>query len=251
MNGTATYIASESYEVSNCPGCVYYVGDFSSGKKSGKGTCYDQYGKLLYYGNFSDDKPMDVYPSTGYSGYTFECVECGGGDIYIGEKKDGVRYGYGVYLRNGGEAWYGPWKDGKREGYGILLFYKGGNQVGYWTRDYCGEAEYPDGLSDPLAIDELFTKVRIHKVSPASGSKESGQKVWERAMFYYNAKKYAQAVPLFGRLAGQGNVSAQYYLGGCYYYTKDLENAAKWWHKAADGGNTEAKLAWLLISHTQ
>lgn len=141
MNGTAIYIASEGYEIENCPSCVYYVGGWSSDKKSGTGTCYDEYGKLIYHGNFSDDRPTDVYPSTGYTGYKFECIQYTSGDMYVGETNNGERHGYGICLWSNGDSWYGPWKNENRSGYGISLFYKGGNRVGRWDGDEYEEVE--------------------------------------------------------------------------------------------------------------
>ena len=140
-NGKGIYIVPEGYSVANCPGCVYFVGNYYSGKKSGKGTCYDKYGKLIYHGDFSDNRPTDVYPSQGYAGYKFECTVYSGGDMYIGETNNGTRHGYGIYLWTDGKAWYGPWKDGERAGYGIFLPYKGTSQVGRWTDDTYTEAE--------------------------------------------------------------------------------------------------------------
>ena len=47
------------------------------------------------------------------------------------------------------------------------------------------------------------------------------------------------------KLAENGNAVAQNYLGYCYYHgdgvTKDLVEAAKWYHKAADQGNATAQ----------
>lgn len=249
--GKGIYIAPEDSMLLDCEGCAYYVGEWSSDRPSGMGTCYDKSGKLIYYGGFSDGNPTEAYPSTGYSGYTFECVECGGGNMYLGEKKDGVRNGYGIFLMSDGGAWYGAWKDGKREGYGILLPYQGRAQAGRWTGDDCEEAEYPDDLCFAPSTDEVFMKERTRKAATVSGSKENGREVWKKAMSCYKAGKYAEALPLFRRLAGEGNVQAQYYLGGCYYYAKDDKNAAKWWRKAADQGNADAQLAWLLMSHTR
>ena len=140
-NGKGIYIVPEGYSVANCPGCVYFVGNYYSGKKSGKGTCYDKYGKLIYHGDFSDGRPTDVYPSQGYAGYKFECTVYSGGDMYIGETNNGTRHGYGIYLWTDGKAWYGPWIDGERAGYGILLLYKGNCQAGRWTNNTYTEAE--------------------------------------------------------------------------------------------------------------
>lgn len=141
MDGKAIYIVPDGYEVLNCPDCVYYVGDYRSGKKSGTGTCYDKYGKLIYHGRFSDDRPAGAYPSSGYIEYKFECIEYSGGDMYIGETDNGVRHGYGIYLWSDGRAWYGPLENGERGGYGLFLPYKGNCETGQWTGDTYTEVE--------------------------------------------------------------------------------------------------------------
>lgn len=136
QNGYAIYIVPEEWQVGNCSDCMFYVGNWSSGYKSGKGTCYDKYGNLIYYGNFSNNSPTGAYPSTGnYSIYKFRCIEFDGGNKYIGETKNGLRDGYGIFLWKNGDAWYGPWKEGNRNGYGIYFSYKGEITTGKWVGD--------------------------------------------------------------------------------------------------------------------
>lgn len=126
MNGTGIYICSDGYTFTNCPDCVYYVG------KSDKGTCYDKFGNLIYYGDFYNGYPTGTYPTAGnYSSYKFECIDYNDGDKYIGETKDGRRHGQGIYLWKNGDAWFGIWQDGNRHGYGIYLYYKGDVKYGY------------------------------------------------------------------------------------------------------------------------
>lgn len=126
MNGTGIYICSDGYTYTNCPDCVYYVG------KSDKGTCYDKFGNLIYYGDFYNGYPTGTYPTAGdYSSYRFECIDYNDGDKYIGETKDGRRHGQGIYLWKNGDAWFGIWQNGNRDGYGIYLYYKGDMEYGY------------------------------------------------------------------------------------------------------------------------
>lgn len=135
-NGYAIYICPEGYIVNNCPNCVYYVGNWRNDSKSGNGTCYDKYGNLIYYGDFSNDRPKGAYPNTGsYSSYKFECIEYTDGSKYVGETKDGKRHGYGIYIWKNGDVWYGPWEDGMRKGYGIKMYYNGSIKYGRWTGD--------------------------------------------------------------------------------------------------------------------
>ena len=133
-NGIAIYIVPDGYHITNCPDCVYFVGKFSDDEKSGKGTCYDAYGNLIYYGDFKNNKPTETYPTTGnYSAYRFECIKYDGGDIYLGETKNGQREGQGLYIwESTGNAWYGPWKEGNRDGYGIYFQYSGSVSTGTW-----------------------------------------------------------------------------------------------------------------------
>jgi len=119
----------------NCPGCKFYVGNRSNDKKSGIGKCYDKTGKLIYYGKFEDDKPIDTYPSTGdYSAYKFEIIPFDS-VTYVGETKDGKRYGKGILLWQNGDMWYGGWKDGIRFGYGIKIYEDGTMNTGTWVND--------------------------------------------------------------------------------------------------------------------
>lgn len=134
-DGYAITIVPNDNTVNNCSDCVYHVGYWKNGVKSGKGTCYDKHGNLIYSGNFSNDKPTGTYPMTGYASYKFECVDYTNGDKYIGETYMGKRHGYGIYLWKNGDAWYGPWEDGARKGYGINLFYNGSMTYGYWSGD--------------------------------------------------------------------------------------------------------------------
>ncbi len=139
MNGYGLRVCGEGRAISNCPDCVYFVGNWKDDKKSGKGTCYDKYGNLIYYGDFADDRPTGTYPTTGnYSSYKFECINYeSNNSVYIGETKDGKRHGYGVYIWNNwyGNAWYGHWENDKRSGNGIDLFYDGSIKYGRWDGD--------------------------------------------------------------------------------------------------------------------
>lgn len=130
--GYGIYIYGDGYEMENCPECVYFVG---YSVKSDRGACYDKYGNLIYFGDFSNGRPTGTYPTTdNYSSYKFECKEYDG-DRYIGETYKGQRHGQGIYIWKNGDAWYGSWKDGKREGDGILLYYEGKVKYGKWIAD--------------------------------------------------------------------------------------------------------------------
>lgn len=134
-NGMGLSITFPGGMVSNCPDCEYYVGEFSSDVKSGKGTCYDKYGNLIYWGTFVNDKPTEIYPTTGYDSYKFESLEYYSGDYYVGETYQGKPHGKGIYIWNSGDMWYGDWKNGSRDGYGIYMQYQGSVSTGTWKGD--------------------------------------------------------------------------------------------------------------------
>ena len=135
LNGMGLTIASPGSMVSNCTDCEYYVGEFSSGEKSGRGSCYDKYGNLLYRGSFANNAPAQTYPTIGYDSYKFECIEYSSGDYYVGETYQGKPHGMGIYIWSSGDMWYGDWKNGNREGYGIYMLYQGDVSAGTWKND--------------------------------------------------------------------------------------------------------------------
>ena len=134
-NGMAIYIANENATINNCPDCVYFVGNYTDNRKSGEGTCYDEYGNLIYYGDFSANAPVGTYPTSGYESYKFECIEYVSGAMYVGETKDGERHGRGIIMWTNGDAWYGPWSEGSRSGVGIYLYADGTVSYGRWSGD--------------------------------------------------------------------------------------------------------------------
>lgn len=136
--GTGIYIIGHVDDrwVRNCKGCIYFVGEYEAGDKVGKGTCYDKFGNLIYYGDFKNDEPVDEFPMTGrYTSYKFECIEYDNGNMYVGETKDGKRHGRGIFLWKDGSSWYGRWSDGSRDGRGIYFPYSGSYTVGSWKAD--------------------------------------------------------------------------------------------------------------------
>ena len=130
-------IGKDGHNINNCKNCMFYVGAWSKNQKSGKGTCYDKFGNLIYYGDFKDDKPVDDYPMADkYKSYKFECIEYDNGNKYVGETKDGKRHGRGIFLWKDGSSWYGRWEDGSRAGRGIYFPYSGSSYtIGTWKAD--------------------------------------------------------------------------------------------------------------------
>ena len=74
---------------------------------------------------------------------------------------------------------------------------------------------------------------------------EDMQALYDKAVEYYNAKDYENAVKLFKTLAEQGNADAQFNLGECYYFgygvEQSYEEAVKWYRKAANQGHARAQ----------
>lgn len=76
--------------------------------------------------------------------------------------------------------------------------------------------------------------------SAIAGELEDANKLLE-------TRAYSQALALYSKLAGAGNVQAQFHLGEMYWYGEagkvDLEQARAWFTKAAAGGSAEAVAA--------
>jgi len=118
--------------ISNCPDCKFYSGGWANGKKSGQGTCYDKTGKMIYYGDFIDDKPAKTYPSTdSNASYKFQ-IKYEDKNLYVGETDAGKRHGAGIYLWQNGDMWYGEWADDTRAGTGIHIYKDGTVKTGVW-----------------------------------------------------------------------------------------------------------------------
>ncbi|MDR2130907.1 MAG: hypothetical protein LBP56_07075 [Odoribacteraceae bacterium] len=121
--------------IKHCEDTKYYVGNWENDERTGKGTCYDETGKMIYYGPFVSGKPTEEYPQSYSSKYKFECIPYANDNYYVGETEDGLKHGYGIYLWSNGNMWYGGWLKGSRDGYGILLNNDGTMLVGYWKGD--------------------------------------------------------------------------------------------------------------------
>ena len=64
-------------------------------------------------------------------------------------------------------------------------------------------------------------------------------------------KDYAEAVKWYGKVAEQGDKTAQYNLGRCYFkgegVSKDYVEASKWFNLALARGNEDAKKALTIV----
>jgi hypothetical protein len=122
--------------VPGCRSCYFYVGNWSSDKKSGLGNCYDRSGNLIYQGDFKYDAPSGPYPSSidNNFSYRFECKKYNDNSYYVGETKDGKRDGMGMMIYEG-DLWYGEWSEGIAVGDGIYMYFKGNVKTGTWKGD--------------------------------------------------------------------------------------------------------------------
>ena len=131
--GWGILVKKDGYEVINCPNCCYFVGNFDQGVKSGKGSCYDAYGNLIYYGNFVDDAPIDPYPTKGYDNQKFMCISQGGGNYYLGEVINNQPKGKGIFIQSNGSLWFGEWSPEGKNGTGCNLPFQGNPSIEKWS----------------------------------------------------------------------------------------------------------------------
>lgn len=138
--GMGIYICNGDLLVPNCKKSTFFVGNFSNDQKNGMGYCYDKSGKLIYTGEFSDDAPIEKYPSKDNNkNKTFGCIEYINDAAYVGEvlikDKREMKHGLGIHIWSNGDAWYGTWVEDKRLGKGVLLKFDGTVIVGIWDGD--------------------------------------------------------------------------------------------------------------------
>lgn len=117
--------------ISNVPGAVVYVGGWYKGKKSGKGTCYDADGNIVYKGRFEKDKPVGESIET-LSQHNFGMFNWDG-DLYLGEMADGSPDGLGLTVKDDGSVIYCNTRAGIRQGIGMIVYSPEIWDVGKWT----------------------------------------------------------------------------------------------------------------------
>jgi len=127
----------------HCKDCAFYVGAWEAGNKQGFGRCYDKYGKLIYEGNFEEDKPVETYPNiTNDEPFSFVLIKYPNGNRYAGEVQKGKPHGLGIFFFKQDQdmkydMWYGTFQDDKRSGKGIYIPFllKGKISAGCWDGD--------------------------------------------------------------------------------------------------------------------
>ena len=130
----------DKHSISNCPGGWAYVGTERNGKKHGKdGLIFDRYGKIIYFGDFRDDLPVEKYPMDldfpELNTFVLKAVYFSNGDVFLGQMLDGKRTGMGIYIWADGNAWFGGWEDNKMNSQGIFMDYDGSYYTGVWKND--------------------------------------------------------------------------------------------------------------------
>ncbi|MCD8261759.1 MAG: hypothetical protein LUD15_09930 [Bacteroides sp.] len=104
MNGTGMMLSPIGDKISNCKEYAIYVGNWKQGIKSGKGTCYNRSGDIIYSGNFQNNAPVETYPSQEeiLLNY-FSFIECDNEELYLGEIKEGDLNGYRIIRWENGD----------------------------------------------------------------------------------------------------------------------------------------------------
>lgn len=105
------------------PEATFFVGKWMDDKLNGRVKCYDEYGCLIYDGEFNDNNPEgDFSQETDYDKKLSRLV-ADNGDIYIGETFCGYPEGFGFIKFSNGDLWQSKFKDGAPSGVGLLIFH--------------------------------------------------------------------------------------------------------------------------------
>lgn len=126
-------LISKAKGISNVPGAVVYVGGWYDGEKSGKGTCYDAEGAVIYKGRFEKDKPAgESVETAGSDIHRFAMINWQE-DLYLGEVTNGNPDGFGLTVESDGSVVYCNIRDGMRQGIGMVVYSPEMWDVGKWT----------------------------------------------------------------------------------------------------------------------
>lgn len=109
--GNGVYFIPQNQQMSHA---AYYVGEYgSTGLRNGQGRLYDVYGNLIYDGAFFADRAQGSVPMANMdASLKFVCERYSNDALYVGETRNGVRHGYGIYVYPNGDLWYGQWENG-------------------------------------------------------------------------------------------------------------------------------------------
>ena len=133
------------------PNSDKYVGHWSNGKRSGKGTHFylsnNQFKGNIFVGEWQDDNQngQGTYTYANGNKYVGQFKDgkfngqgngtFAGGDRYLGEWINGKFHGQGTYTYANGDKYVGEWKDGRWNGQGTFIYANGDKYVGEWKDD--------------------------------------------------------------------------------------------------------------------
>lgn len=120
-------------DIPNVSGAIVYIGNWRDGKKSGKGTCYDMHGNLIYEGKFANDKPAESIGAVTSGSSKHFAIQEMDEDLYFGEMTGDTPDGFGLMLQDDGSIIYGTMRNGVRQGIGMTFYTPELWEVGQWT----------------------------------------------------------------------------------------------------------------------
>lgn len=121
-SGYGMLIAADGKGIKGLPDAMFYVGNWIDNKREGMGACYTSNGDLIYRGNFSNNKPVDPYPSLSADETVyFSDMQLPSGEYFIGELRNGIPDGFGLYVLADGTRSIGRVKGGHRYGLSLLI----------------------------------------------------------------------------------------------------------------------------------
>ena len=93
----------------------FQVGNFEDFQLNGEAKTYDEDGVLSYQGVFYNDAPKGAtyWQDNRFPSLRFDILEEKTG-FYIGETKEGLKHGKGIFVFKTGDLWYGDWSNGNK-----------------------------------------------------------------------------------------------------------------------------------------
>ncbi|MDP8232272.1 MAG: tetratricopeptide repeat protein, partial [Candidatus Zophobacter franzmannii] len=102
--------------------------------------------------------------------------------------------------------------------------------------------------------EDLDEAIKWYLKAAENGDDDAPASLDETADAFYENEEYEKAVPLYQKAADLGNNYSQYSLGMCYEFGQgveaDIDEAFKWYLKAAENGNDEAPASLSEIADT-
>ncbi|MCH5179578.1 MAG: hypothetical protein J1F13_07865 [Prevotellaceae bacterium] len=105
--------------IKGCPDAAVYSGRFKKGLMDGNGTCYSADGAPLYKGRFAGGELGQR--SEVADGIRFVVQDLSEGFRYVGEIRSSRPDGLGAIISGGGDVILGNFKEGQRDGIGVTI----------------------------------------------------------------------------------------------------------------------------------